>query len=235
MRNYTLAVFILAAWLLFSNVAFASCADKPTIEDAAKGASVIFVGTVTKITSAKTASASYSIMAKKPKWERYDERVDVVTFSVSEAFKGVANETIDIATGADGFAGYKFEGGTWLKAGQTYLVYVYKRLPADTVPNLNEEDYDKGIAAELRAINKAFPKKLAAEINEFNSKISPYESNVCMRTTNISNATEELKQIRKIFPEAKHFSTQADNQQINEREAETGTFFQRLFSFFGLA
>ncbi len=236
MRNYFLAVFIIITSLFFSKAAFASCAEKPSVEVAAKGASVIFIGTVTKITPAQTASAAYSIMAKNPKWERYDEKVDVVTFSVSEAFKGVSSETIDITTGADGFAGYKFEGGTWLKEGQTYLVYAYNRLPAGAVPDdLNEENYDKEVAAELRAINKSFPKKLAAEINEFNSKVSPYESNVCMRTTNISNATEELEQIRKVFPEAKRFSTQANAQQINGREAETATFFQRLLSFFGLA
>ena len=227
MKKYVLAIFVVITSLLLPKAAFASCAVKPTIEDAAKGASVVFVGTVTKITSAQTASAAYSIMAKKPKWERYDEKVDVVTFSVSEAFKGVSNETIDITIGADGFAGYKFEGGTWLKEGQTYLVYAYKRLPAGAVPDLDEKDYDKDIAAELRAINKAFPKKLAAEINEFNSKVSPYESNVCMRTTNISNATEELEQIHKMFPEAKRFSTQADAQQINGREAETATFLSR--------
>ena len=235
MKNYFLAVFTLITSLLLPNTAFASCSVKPSIEESAKSSSVVFVGTVTKITPAQTASATYSIMAKNPKWERYDEKVDVVIFSVSEAFKGVLSETIDITTGADGFAGYKFEGGTWLKVGQTYLVYAYKRSSAGAVPNLNEDEYEKGIAAELRAIHKAFPKKLAAEIDEFNSKVSPYESNVCMRTTNIGNGTEELEQIRKMFPEAKRFSTQTDAQQFNGREAETATFLQRFLSFFGLA
>ena len=175
-------------------------------------------------------------MAKKPKWEKDFGKVDLVTFSVSEAFKGVSSETIEVATSAEGDAGYTFEGGTWLKEGQTYLVYAYKRESQDAIPDdLTEENYDKEIAAELRAIHKSFPKKLAAEINEFNSKISPYSAGVCGRTTHISNATEELEQIRKKFPGAKRFSTQADAQQFNGREAETATFFQRLLSFFGLA
>ncbi|HLM60761.1 MAG TPA: hypothetical protein VK308_08155 [Pyrinomonadaceae bacterium] len=230
MRNYFLTVLLIITLLLSSEVAFGSCAVKPSIEVAAKGASIVFIGTVTKITPAQKAGATYSIMAKKPKWERRDEKVDVVTFSVSEAFKGVSSETIDVTTGADGFAGYKFEGGTWLKEGQTYLVYAYERSSSGAVPDFDEDEYEKGIAAELRAIHKAFPKKLATEIDEFNSKISPYESNVCMRTTNIGNATEELEQIRKMFPEAKRFSTQAGAQQINGAEAETATFLSRLLS-----
>ncbi len=34
-------------------------------------------------------------MVKKPKWEKRFERVDLVTFSVSEAIKSVSSETIE--------------------------------------------------------------------------------------------------------------------------------------------
>lgn len=109
-------------------------------------------------------------------------KVDLVTFSVSEALKGVLSERIEIATSADGDAGYKFEGGTWLKEGQTYLVYAYKRQLAGAIlDDLTEENYDTAVASELRAINKAFPKKLGAEINEFNSKVSTYGASICGR------------------------------------------------------
>lgn len=236
MKSSFLTIFIFITLLWLPSVAFASCAVKPSVESEAKSASVIFVGAVIKITPAQIAGASYSIMAKKPKWEKDFGKVDLVTFSVSEAFKGVSSETFEIATSADGDAGYKFEGGTWLKEGQTYLVYAYKRESPNAIPDdLTEENYDKDIAAELRAIHKAFPKKLAAEINEFNSKISSHSADVCGRTTPISNATEELVQIRKMLPEAKRFSTKADARQFNGREAETATFFQRLLSFFELA
>ena len=200
MKIHFLAVFILIVLLSLPQTSFASCAVKPSVDDAARGASLIFVGTVTKITPAQIASASYSILAKKPKWEMDVGKVDLVAFSVSEAFKGVSSETIEIATSVDGDAGYKFEGSTWLKVGQPYLVYAYERAPAGTIPtDLTKENYGD-VAAELLAIHKAFPKKLAAEINEFNSKISPYHAHVCGRTTHISDAAEELEQIRKIFP-----------------------------------
>lgn len=199
MKNYLSAVVVLIMMSL-ANAAFASCPVKPSIEDAAKDAAVIFIGTVAKITPAQIAGASYSVPAEKPEWQLEMEKIDHVTFSVREAFKGVSSETIDIATGADGFAGYKFEGGTWLKEGQMYLVYAYRRELAGTVPgHLTEENYGK-IAAELRAIHMAFPKKLAAEINDFNSKLSPYDANVCGRTTPFSNAAEEVERIRKLFP-----------------------------------
>jgi len=213
MKNYFLTAFILFTLLSLPKVAFASCMVQPSFEDEAKRASLVFIGTATKITPAQFASGGYQMFRPKIKWEKYFYKTDVVTFTVSEAFKGETNETIEIMTSAEGMGGYTFEGGTWLKVGQPYLVYAYKREPA-----WNE-----------------IPKKLAAEINEFNSKISPYDASVCGRTTEIIHATEELEQVRKMFPEAKRFSTQANAQQFNGREAETATFFQRLLSFFGLA
>ena len=223
MKNYLLTVFILVALLLLPKAAFGSCMVKATVEDEAKRASLIFTGTVTKITPAQIASAGYLMNRKKIKWEKYFHKTDAVTFTVSEAFKGVSSETIEIATSADGDAGYKFEGGTWLKEGQTYLVYASKRQPAGTVDDdLTKENYGD-VAAELRKIQESFPKDLAAEINEFNSKVSPYSAGVCGRTTHISNATEELEQFRKMFPEAKRFSTQANAQQFIGREGETAT------------
>lgn len=237
MKNYFFSIFILVALLFIPKVVSASCAVKPFVADEAKRASLVFVGTVTKITHTKFAIASsgYQTNRKEINWEKRYENADVVTFSVSEAFKGVSNETIEIMTSADGDAGYKFEGGTWLKTGETYLVYAHKTQPAGTVDDdLTEENYGD-VAAELRKIQESFPKGLAAEINEFNSKISPYSAGICGRTTHISKATEELEQIRKMFPKAKRFSTQADAQQTNGREAETATFFQKLLSFFGFA
>lgn len=180
-----------------------SCGVKPSVEAAAKSASVVFIGTVTGITSAEKAGATYSIMDKYPKWQKRVEKVDLVTFSVKESFKGVSTETIEITTGADGFAGYRFEGGTWLKIGQTYLVYTHTRTPAGYRPqDLSEENYGKDIAKELRAIHRSFPPMLALEINEFNKNISPLEANVCGRTANVVDAAEEIDQIRRIFKPA---------------------------------
>lgn len=235
MRNYFLTIFIFITLLLLPKAIFASCMVKPSVEDEAKRASLVFIGTATKITPAQIASAGYPMNRKKIKWEKYFHNTDLVIFTVSEAFKGVSVETIEIATSADGNAGYKFEGGTWLKEGQTYLVYAYKREPAGSVDDdLTEEIYGD-VAAELRIIQESFPKKLAAEINEFNSKITPYSVGICGRTAHISNVTEELEQIRKMFPKAKRFNIQADAQQYIGREAETATFFSRLLAWLGLA
>ncbi len=159
MKNYFLTIFILIALLLLPKPAFASCMVKPSVEDEAKRASLIFVGTATKITPAQIASAGYPMNRKKIQWEKYFHKTDVVTFMVSEAFKGVLNDTIEIATSADGDAGYKFEGGTWLKEGQTYLIYAYKREPAGTVDDLNEEGYGD-VAVEWRKMQESFPKDL---------------------------------------------------------------------------
>lgn len=217
-NSYPAALILIVMSLLLPKTAFASCAAKPSVEDEAKGASIIFIGTVTKITPAEIASASYSILAKKPTWQMEMKKVDLVTFSVSEAFKGVSSDKIEIATDANGFAGYSFEGGTWLRTGQTYLVYAYKRLPAGTIPDdLTEENYGP-VTAELRAIYKAFPKQLAAQINEFNSKISPYAASVCGRTESISNAAAELMRIRKMFPRAKRFNNRATARQLIQPE-----------------
>ncbi|MEJ7862960.1 MAG: hypothetical protein WKF90_15125 [Pyrinomonadaceae bacterium] len=235
MKNYFLTIFILITLLMLPKAAFASCMVKPSVEDEAKRANLVFVGTVTKITPAQIASAGYQMFSPKIEWKKEFFKTDVATFTVSEAFKGELSETIEIATSADGDAGYKLEGGTWLRIGETYLVYAYKRQPIGTVDDdLTDENY-KDVAVELRKIQESFPKDLATEINEFNSKISPFSAGVCGRTTHISSAGEELEQIRKMFPEAKRFSTQADAQQLNGHVAETATFFQRLLSFFGLA
>ena len=212
MKNYFPTIFILIALLLLPKVTFASCMVKPSVEDEAKRASLVFVGTATKITPAQIASAGYPLNGKKIKWEKYFHKTDLVTFTVSEGFKGELSETIEIATSAEGDAGYTFEGGTWLKVGQTYLIYAYKRESAGTIDDdLTKENYGD-VAAKLRRIQESFPKKLAVEINEYNSKLSPYSAGVCGRTTHISNVMEELEKLRKMFPGAKRFSTQADAQ-----------------------
>lgn len=221
MNRYLLAGLALIMALSLPGQALASCAAKPSVKDAAQGASVVFVGRVTKIVRARVAGASYTVLEEKPKWQKKFDDVDLVTFSVSEAFKGVSGATIDIATSADGAAGYRLEGGTWLKEGQTYLVYAYRRWEAGTIPDdLTKKNYG-AVAADLRAIHKAFPKELATEINEFNSKLSPYDATICGRTTHISNAARELGQLRKLFPKAKRFDTRAAARQLAYPDAPT--------------
>ena len=115
------AFFTLVTLFLSSEVS-ASCMVKPTVEAAARESALVFVAKVTKITPAQLASAS-PLNRKKARWEKYFSRTDIATFEVTQVFKGVLNNTVEIATSADGDAGYKFEGGSWLKEGESYLVY----------------------------------------------------------------------------------------------------------------
>jgi hypothetical protein len=236
MKKYFLTILFIFALALFPKNAFASCMKKQTVEKEAKSSSLIFIGTATKITPAQIAFAVFPFSGGKIIWEKRFSDVDVVTFSVSEAFKGVSGETIEIATSADGDAGYKFEGGTWLHEGQTYLVYASKRDSAGTIPaDITAEDMPKDIAKEFIRAYKSMPKKMVNEIDEFNNKVSPYNANVCGRTTQINYAAEEIAQLRKMFPDAKRFTTQSDAGKTVERETETATFLSKLLSFFGLA
>ena len=125
--------FIALLILLLSTEVPGTCVAKPSIEKAVEGSALVFVGKVTKIIPAQLATASYSVQRRKRLWEKYFFKTDIVTFEVSEVLKGVPGETIEIATSADGEAGYKFEGGTWLKVGQSYLVYASKRKLEGTV------------------------------------------------------------------------------------------------------
>jgi hypothetical protein len=205
MKTYVLYAFLLTILLLAPNVCFASCMAKRSVTKEAEASSVIFTGIATKITHAQIANGQ-RLSSKNLKWEKYYLNTDLVAFKVIEAFKGVSSETIEIATSVEVDAGYKFEGGTWLKVGQTYLVYANKIIPAGTVDeDVVDENYSPAIRAEFRRIQKSFPKDLAAEINEFNSKISPFYASVCGRTAGIDQATEDVLQIRKMFPEAKKF------------------------------
>src|SRR5215211_7775275 len=118
MRNYLLSVLIFISLLASSKAALASCSVPNSVKKEAETAAVIFVGRAKKITPAQLAEADL-IDSKNPKWKKRFIKTDVVTFSVIEAFKGVSEETIEIATSAEGDANIKFEGGTWLKEGQT--------------------------------------------------------------------------------------------------------------------
>lgn len=199
---------------MFLSEVFASCMVKPSIEKEAKSSAVVFVGKVLEITPAQLASAGYPVNEKKTAWKKYFYKTDVVTFQVTEVFKGEVSESIEIATSADGDAGYKFDGGTWLKVGQSYLVYASERRLAGTV-DTDWTGYDKGVARELKAMQESFPKELAAEINEFNSKVTKLTAGVCGRTHSVEGAEAEIGELRRLFPEAKRFAVRNELHEIH--------------------
>ncbi len=188
--------------MVLSSEVSASCAVKPSVRAAAEESALVFIGKVTKITPAQLASAGYPVTVREKRWKKYLYKTDIATFEVTQAFKGVEGQTIDIATSADGDAGYKFEGGTWLKVGESYVVYAEKRKLAGTV-DTDWTGYDESIARELKKIQETFPADLAAEINEINSKITPYSAGVCGRTIDVNESKEELDELFRIFPNTK--------------------------------
>jgi len=229
MKIFFPSILILISLLCSSKTAFASCAAPSSVKEEAKTAALVFIGKAIKITPSQLADGE--LVSNKPfKWKKHFRRTDVVTFKVIEAFKGVSSETIDIATSAEGDANYKFEGGTWLKEGQTYLVYANKIIPAGTLDKF-DENYSPAVRAEFRRTQKSFPKDLAAEINEYNNKISAFYASVCGRTAGIEKATEEVRQIRKMFPQSKTFNTSANEISGNQPVS----VWQSLLIFFGLA
>ncbi|HEX8736554.1 MAG TPA: hypothetical protein VF721_14585 [Pyrinomonadaceae bacterium] len=231
MKLYILSAFFLTVLLSAPNFSIASCMAKRSVKKEAEASALIFIGRATKITPARIAEGRRA-SGKNLKWEKYFRNTDLVTFTVIEAFKGVSTETIEIPTSAEGDAGYKFEGGTWLREGQTYLIYASKIIPAGTVDeDLKDDNYSAAVRAEFRKIQKSFPKNLAAEINEFNARFSPYYASVCGRTNNIEQAAEDLPQLREMFPEAKKFNGST----ILIENAPPVSLWQQIINFFGLA
>ncbi len=201
---------------------------KPTVEAAARESALVFVGKVTKITPAQLASAS-PLNRKKARWEKYFSRTDIATFEVTQVFKGVLNNTVEIATSADGDAGYKFEGGSWLKEGESYLVYAHRIQPAGTV-DTDWTGYDKGVARELKKIQESFPKELAAEINEINSKLTPYSASICGRTQRVNESKEELDELYRIFPNTKRINQSASEPRLSLLEMMAFAVLQTVFA-----
>lgn len=227
MKIYLITALFSIVLLLMPDGAFASCMAKSSVRTEAEGASVIFIGTVKKTTPAQAAGAMFSGMDAKYNWQISFQKIDEAEFLVKEGFKGVGDNKIKITTSAEGDAGYKFDGGTWLKEGETYLVYAFQAEKAGEIP--------KDLPESLLKAYKAFPKDLAKQINEFNSKISAFGATVCGRTIHINGAAEEIEQIRKMFPDAKQFNNETDIQKKAELNNQTVSFWQRFLAFFGAA
>lgn len=223
-----LAFFTLIA-AIFSSETFGSCAVKPSVKAAAEASNLVFVGKVTKITSAQLVSASYPLRGKKASWEKYFYKTDIASFKVTQVFKGDLGETVEIATSADGDAGYKFEGGTWLKEGETYLVYAYKRKLAGTV-DTDWTGYSKDVARELKQMQESFPRTLAAEINEINSKLTPYSTGICGRTGKVGQEKEELDELHRIFPQTDRMKTNSEEPRHSMVEMVVLTMMQMIFA-----
>jgi hypothetical protein len=228
MKTFCLSILIFISLLCSSKTAVASCSARQSVKKEAETVALIFIGKAIKITPSQFAVGE-RISSRLLKWEKRFMKTDVVTFKVIESFKGATDETVDIATSVEGDANYTFEGGTWLTEGQTYLVYANKIMPAGTVDK-DDKDYSPAANAEFRRIQKAFPKDLAAEINEYNGKITKFYAGVCGRTAGIEGAAEEVREIRVMFPQSKTYNSSANEFSGNQPVS----IWQRLLNLFGL-
>ncbi|HYY94847.1 MAG TPA: hypothetical protein VE713_10040 [Pyrinomonadaceae bacterium] len=162
------------------------------MEGAFVTADIVFVGKVIKITPAKEAMATLLMkesgtleLLKTPRWEKYVEKARRVTLEVSEPFKGVAGKTVELVTAVyDG-------GGTCgvpFKKGESYLVYAYKRPPSlsENEAKLSKESWSQEI-------------RLKAEVDNFNERLPPFETNTCTRTRHSRWTKKDINEIHRII------------------------------------
>ena len=96
-------------------------------------ADVVFIGKVIKNRSAKESRPVMVMkesdtleLVKDPKWEQSFDKVQRVTLEVTEAFKGVTGNTVELVTNVYNGGG---SCGVHFKVGESYLVYAHRRQP----------------------------------------------------------------------------------------------------------
>ena len=152
-----------------------SCVPSSTVDKEFSKASAVFVGTVMKMTSAKRASAWMPLSAEGAgQWERIEQGVTIISFSVQETFKGEKNSTIEVV---DSWSSCSYP----FTEGQSYLVYAFERL-----------DARKQYAGER------LPQSLIKAIDDSNRDLSRLETTLCTRNEKLNNAQEEVTALRKI-------------------------------------
>ena len=163
-----------------------------SVESAFAGADVVFIGKVIKITPVKEASVGLLMkesgtleLLKNPRWEKSVYKARSVTLEVSDAFKGVTSQTIEVLTSVyDGGA----TCGVNFRLGESYLVYAYKRRPllSDDEAKLPKESWDQEI-------------RLKAEADKFNEKLPSLSTNICTRTEHLRWVKDDVDKIHQII------------------------------------
>lgn len=157
-----------------------------SVGDAFTGADVVFVGKVIKITRMEEASIGmrYKPGLQNPPWEKFVDKVRGVTLEVSEPFKGVTRDTVEVISGyaGPGSCGVEF------KEGESYLVYAYNRR------SLLPED-----ATKLPKKSWTQEMRLKAEVDELNAKLPAVATNYCSRTERLSSSGGDVDEIRRII------------------------------------
>lgn len=177
------ARFALALTLLFIFAEIASACScvrpSPPAKDF-RTMPYVFIGTVTKITTAKRAALVLPLGGgrRASRWEQIEESVLVITLEVSERFKGVKSSTVELVTETNtAGCGYPFT------VGQSYLVYAYERK-----------------STSKRFAGERVPGRLAQSVDNFNRGLTSMETSYCTRTGSLRDVKvqEEASLIRKL-------------------------------------
>ena len=122
-------------------------------------ADVVFIGKVVKIAHVRQASVGLLVkeagtleLLKDPRWEKSTYPARVVTFEVTESFKGTLGKTFQLVT-------LRYDDGATcgvnFKTGESFLVYAHKRrreLSADQI-QLPKEQWTNEISPRLTRTN----------------------------------------------------------------------------------
>jgi hypothetical protein len=153
---------------------------------------IVFIGKVTKIKHAKEASVGLLMkesgtleLLKEPRWEKSTYGARIVSFEISEAFKGTTNQTLDLVTSV---YDHGATCGVNFKTGETYLVYASDRrreLSPDQA-NVPKDQWTKEI-------------QLKAAADQFNEALPALTTSICDRTRHIRWAKNDVDAIRRIL------------------------------------
>ena len=149
------------------------------------GADVLFFGKAEKVVIVKEATVSLVLkepgtlkLLEKGKWKKGVEENINITFSVSEAFKGVNKKTIEIGTPKGGCE-------VPFKQGENYLVFANKR-------NSLLEDWEAKLPKETWTPEIY----LKTEADKFNEKFASFKTTAClMMISDIDPIREFVKNV----------------------------------------
>jgi hypothetical protein len=170
-----------------AHACFCSVVDAKT---AFSSSHAVFIGKVSKITTAKEASVGYSMqmmpgklkLGENGKWEKSFDKIQNVTLEIIEPLKGVTEKTFVLSTAAYNGGG---SCGVPFTIGEAFLVFARK-----TQPMLTKDE-----AAQPKD-NWTLDMRLKAEADKFNGQLPLYATDICARTERLRFMKQELSEIR---------------------------------------
>jgi hypothetical protein len=185
-KNALVATCVLGFVLCLLQTALGCECDPVSVRDTFAEAGAVFVGKVIKIVPVREANVgmTYKTGMKNLPWEKFLDEAQGVTLEVSEAFKGVTGDTVEVTSvyAGPGSCGVEF------KEGESYLVYANKRHPflAEDAAKLPERSWTQ----EMR---------VKAEADKVNEKLPSLATGICLRTSELMSREKDIDEIRRII------------------------------------